>query len=464
MKLKLIKTDQTRTNTRILLLLFVGVLMGALDLSMVGPVLPAIEKSMQIHGHNLTWIFSIYLLFYLFGLPLMSKLSDIHGRKSIYIVSLTIFGFGSLLVFLSHDIKVLLIGRAIQGFGSSGVFPVAAATIGDVFPVEKRGRALGILGAVYGIAFILGPIIAGTMLHFFNWNVIFLINTPIVVFLIFFGVRLLPGKPLGEKPTMNWIGIILMVIVLSSFSLAINNIDVTNVIASMVSITVLPFLISVLILTPILVRYERKQENSFLSTEFFKSKQLRLVGIISFGLGLFQSSIVFIPKLAVGLFNVTPSKASFMLIPLVLSTAIIPPISGRLLDKIGSRIIIVGGLIFAVISLIMFSLLSKHITLFYAAEAALGIGLAIRSSLKYILLNEIAAKERAASLGMLIVFISLGQLTGAALIGIIISGSGTPIIGFGSAFLNLTIITGLLVLLSFFLKNRKKEMATNVSN
>ena len=456
--------DQTRTNTRILLLLFVGVLMGALDLSMVGPVLPVIEKSIQIHGHNLTWIFSIYLLFYLFGLPLMSKLSDIHGRKSIYIVSLAIFGFGSLLVFLSHDFTVLLIGRAIQGFGSSGVFPVAAATIGDIFPVEKRGRTLGILGAVYGIAFILGPIIAGTMLHFFNWNAIFLINIPIVVFLIFFAVRLLPGKPLGEKPTMNWIGIILMVIVLSSFSLAINNIDVTNVIASMVSIAVLPFLISVLILTPILVRYERKQENSFLSTEFFKSKQLRLVGIISFGLGLFQSSIVFIPKLAVGLFNVTPSKASFMLIPLVLATAIIPPISGRLLDKIGSRIIIVGGLIFAVISLIMFSLLSKHITLFYAAEAALGIGLAIRSSLKYILLNEIAAKERAASLGMLIIFISLGQLTGAALIGIIISGSGTPIIGFGSAFLNLTIITALLVLLSFFLKNRKKEMATNVSN
>jgi multidrug resistance protein len=434
--------------------------MGALDLSIVGPVIPAIEKSMQVHGHNLSWIFSIYLLFYLFGLPLMSKLSDRHGRKSIYIVSLSIFAFGSFLVFLSHDFTLLLIGRAIQGFGSSGVFPVAAATIGDVFPFEKRGRALGILGAVYGIAFILGPIIAGTMLHFFNWNAIFLINIPIAILLIVLAVKLLPGKPVGDKPSINWLGIILMIIVLSGFSLAINNIDVTNVTGSLVSWSVLPFIISVLILTPILVMFERKQANSFLSMDFFKSKQLRLVGIISFGLGLFQSSIVFIPKLAVELFSVTPSKASFMLLPLVLATAIVPPISGRLLDKIGSRIIIFCGLAFAVISLIMFSLLSNDIPFFYAAEAALGIGLAIRSSLKYIILNEIAKKERAASLGMLIIIISLGQLAGAAFFGIIISGSESQLMGFGSAFLNLTIITALLIFLSFFLKNRKKEMAT----
>ena len=451
--------DQSKKNARILLLLFVGVLMSALDISMIGPAIPAIERSMPVHGRDVSWIFSIYMLFYIFGLPLMAKLSDVHGRRFIYILSAAIFGIGALQVSLSHNMTNLLIGRAIQGFGASGIFPVAAATIGDVFPVHRRGRALGLLGAVFGIAFILGPILAGTILRFFDWNAMFLINIPIAAILILFAGRLLPGKVQGDKPVIYWTGLILLVITLSSFTLGLNNIDVANFGASLVSRMVLPFLLLAMFLTPVMVIYERTHKNSILNIELFSSAQIRLVGIIAFGLGLFQASIVFLPKLAVLLFNVTPSKASFMLIPLVLSTAIIPPISGRLLDKIGSRIIVFSGLIFAVISLLLFSILSNNVFLFYAAEACLGIGIAIRSSLKYIVLNEIGAKDRASSLGMLIIFISVGQLTGAALIGVISAVTPGETTGFGYAFLTLTSITSGLLVLSFFLKRRNKEMA-----
>ncbi|MEI7498891.1 MAG: MFS transporter [Bacteroidota bacterium] len=450
--------DHHKKNIRILLLLFVGVLMSALDISIVGPAIPAIEKSMQIHGGDLSWIFSIYVLFYLFGIPVMTKLSDIHGRRLIYIASVSIFGIGSGLVSISHDITLLLIGRAIQGFGASGIFPIATATIGDVFPIEKRGRALGILGAVFGISFILGPLIAGSLLLYFNWSALFLINLPVAAILIIFAFRLLPGKTPGEKPLIDWAGIIMLVIVLSCFTLGLNNIDVGNVAASLGSWSVLPFLLTVMLLTPLLIIYERTQENSILNIKLFKSPQIRLVGVISFGLGLFQSSVVFLPKLAVELFNVEPSKASFMLLPLVISTAIIPPVSGRLLDKVGSRVIVFSGLIIAVVALILFSMLSKDITLFYIAEVGLGFGLAIRASLKYIVLNESEVKDRAATLGMLIIFISVGQLTGAALIGVIAAGSPNGPSGFGYAFLVLTALTSFLVLLSIFLKRRKDEI------
>ncbi len=442
-------------------MLFVGVLMGALDISLVGPAIPAIEKTMHIDGKDISWIFSTYILFYLFGVPVMSKLSDVHGRRVIYILSVAIFGLGSVVVSLSGDIQMLLTGRAIQGLGSSGVFPVAAATIGDVFPPEKRGRALGILGAVFGIAFIFGPILAGTMLHFFTWNAIFLFNLPVAVVLIFFAAKLLPGKPKFDKPKINWVSIVMLVAFLSCYAFGINSIEVENLINSITTFRVLPFLLVAAILLPILVAYEKKQENSFISPGFFKSKQLRLVSVISFGLGLFQSSIVFIPKLSVELFGVEPSKASFMLLPLVLATAVIPPVSGYLLDRIGSRIIVFTGLTFAVGSLVLFSLLSTNIPLFYAAEAALGIGLAIRASLKYIILNEIGPAERATSLGMLIIIISVGQITGAALIGAIISGSENLPDGFGFSFLLLTAITSVLVILSLFLKTRNKEIVKN---
>ena len=446
-------------NSWILVLLFIGVLMGALDISIVGPAIPSIEKTMQVNERDLSWIFSIYVLFNLIGIPLMAKLSDIHGRKVIYILAVAIFGLGSLLVSISHDITVLLAGRAIQGIGSAGIFPVATAVIGDVFPVEKRGRALGLIGAVFGIAFILGPFIAGTMLLYFNWNALFLINIPVAVLLIIMAARLLPGKPGGEKPAIDWTGIILLAIVLSSLTLGMNNINVANFTDSLASWSVLPFVMLVLLLTPILVMYEKLQKESVLNVKLFKSTQVRIIGFIAFGLGLFQSTIVFLPKLAVDLFGIKPSEASFMLLPLVAATALASPITGRLLDKIGSRWIIITGLLISTGALFLLSLLSQNLTLFYISEALLGLGLAMRASLNYVMLNEVTPQERATTQGMLIIFISIGQLFGAAMIGAIASSSPGTVSGYGFAFLMMGALAGLLVVISIFLKSRKRELS-----
>jgi MFS family permease len=214
----------------------------------------------------------------------------------------------------------------------------------------------------------------------------------------------------------------------------------------------------VLILTPILVMYEQTQKDSILNIKLFKARQVRLVGIIAFGLGLFQSSIVFLPKLAVDLFGVAPSKASFMLLPLVVATAIGSPLSGRLVDKVGSRIIIFFGLAIATVALFLFSRLSQNMSIFYIAEACLGFGLAMRASLNYIMLNEVTAKDRASTQGMLIIFISIGQLTGAALVGAIASADPGKTTGFGYSFLAMTALSALLVVLAFFLKSRKQEL------
>ncbi len=369
------------------------------------------------------------------------------------------FGLGSGVVSLSHDITLLLIGRAIQGFGSSGIFPVASATIGDVFPVEKRGRALGLIGAVFGIAFIVGPFIAGFVLLYFDWNALFLVNLPIAAALIVFASRMLPGKTAAKKPLIDWIGILLMAVVLTSFTLAINNMDVRHLGVSLGALSVLPFLLLVLILTPILVMFEKSRRDAIINTKLFRSTQVRLVGFIAFGLGIFQSSIVFLPKLAVDLFGVRPSKASFMLLPLVAATTVGSPLSGRLLDKLGSKIVVVSGLIIASAALFLFSLVSQNLILFYAAEAGLGFGLAMRASLNYIMLNEVVSQDRASTQGMLIIFIAIGQLTGAALIGSIASGTPGSTAGFGHAFLFMTALSILLVALAFFLKSRKNELS-----
>lgn len=450
-----------KKNTSILILLFFGVLMGALDVSIVGPAIPSIEKTMHVGERDLSWIFSIYVLFNLVGISFMAKMSDTFGRRWIYVISVAIFGIGSLVVSVSHDITWLLIGRAIQGFGSSGIFPVAVAVVGDIFPVEKRGRALGLIGAVFGIAFILGPFIAGFMLLYFDWNSLFLINIPIAILLIIIAARLLPATRMEQKPSIDWAGIIIMAVILTSLTLALNNINTRNLAESLGSWTVLPFIMLVVLLTPILLMLERHQAEPVLDVKLFDSMQIRIVGFIAFGLGLFQSSIVFLPKMAVDLFGVEPSRASFMLLPVVVATAIGSPLGGRLVDKIGSKIIIISGLVIASAALFLFSLLTSNSMIFYTAEACLGFGLAMRASLNYIMLNEVSAKERASTQGVLLIFISVGQLTGAALIGAIASASPGKATGFGLAFLVMTVLSAVLVFLAFFLKNRKQELEGN---
>jgi len=447
----------SRSNSQILTILFIGVLMGALDISIVGPAIPSIEKTILMNQRDLTWIFSIYVLFNLVGISLMAKLSDFFGRRWIYLLSAALFGIGSLIVASSHDITILLIGRGIQGFGSSGIFPVAAAVIGDVFPVEKRGRALGLLGAVFAIAFILGPFIAGFVLTYFNWNTLFLINIPFVILLVFWGYFLLPSKRMEQQIRFDFPGVILMGIILAAYSMAVNNINTDHLIESITTFPVLLLLLISVILTPILLMLERVTENPVLDVKLFKSRQVLLVGFIAIGLGLFQSSIVFLPKLAVTLFEVEPSRASFMLLPVVFAAAIGSPVGGRLVDKIGSRIIIFTGLVIATVALFLLSIVLKNLAYFYCAEGLLGLGLAIRASLSYIMLNEVSLNERASTQAVLLIFISLGQLTGSALIGALTSSVDKEVTGFGYAFLVMGILSFILVIASFFLKSRKKE-------
>jgi len=111
----------------ILAILFTGVLMGALDIAIVGPAIPSIESRLNVDPRLLGWIFSIYVLFNLVGVSFFARLSDIFGRRNIYIISLLLFGLGSVVVSFSGDYNALLLGRAIQGFGASGILPVASS-------------------------------------------------------------------------------------------------------------------------------------------------------------------------------------------------------------------------------------------------------------------------------------------------------------------------------------------------
>lgn len=455
---------ENKKRNQVLVVLFVGVLMGALDIAIVGPALPAIQKDLSVSARHLPWMFSIYVLFNLIGTPLMAKLSDIYGRRSIYVLDVALFALGSLVVALSREaasFPLVMIGRGIQGFGAGGIFPVASAVIGDTFPAEKRGSALGLIGAVFGLAFIVGPILGGLLLGL-GWQWLFLINLPIALVVIVMGLRLLPTTRPQVVSAFDWLGMGVLAVSLAALAYGLNQIDTGHFFTSLVSLNVLPFLLAAALGFFALTKIEKKASNPIIPLGLFARKQLRLGFILTAGAGLGESSLVFMPLLAVAALGVKTTQASYLLMPVVLAMAFGSPTTGRLLDKFGSRLVILAGTAILTLGVILLSQFAASLALFIISGVLIGLGLSalLGAPIRYITLNETSAAERSTAQGVVAVFTSVGQLVGSASVGAVAASRGGTADGYSLAFLAIGVLGVLLVGVAWMLKNQAQERQT----
>jgi EmrB/QacA subfamily drug resistance transporter len=453
-------TNDARARNRLLGVLFLGVLMAALDIAIVGPALPMMQADFGVDERALAWVFAIYVLFNLIGTPLMAKLSDSFGRRAIYTLDIVIFAIGSLMVALAPSFAWLLVGRAVQGLGAGGIIPVASAVIGDTFPVEQRGTALGLIGAVFGIAFLLGPILGGVLL-IFGWHWLFLINLPVAAFVIGLGFALLPTSRPAERKPFDWAGMLVLTALLSSLAYGLNQIDSGRIFTSLSALNVWPFSLAAIALVPVFVVAERRAVDPIISLGLFRSRQIALAAGLAAGAGLSETAIVFIPGLLVTTFGVSSSAASFMLLPMVLAMAVASPLSGRALDRVGSRSVVLAGTALIAAALLIEVLLLRSLVAFYAFSllCGLGIGVLLGASLRYIVLNEAPIADRAAAQGVLTIFTGIGQLIGSVLVGAVIGSIGGAA-GYGTAYLLVAVVMLVLTLAALGLKRRDEEMAT----
>jgi EmrB/QacA subfamily drug resistance transporter len=180
-----------RAKMEILFAVMLGLFLGALDQTIVGPALPTVVT--QLNGNDLyNWVVISYLLTSTISVPFWGKLSDVFGRKPLFIIGIVIFLIGSALSGLSQDMGQLIFFRGIQGIGAGALFPIALAVIGDLFSPAERGKYQGLFGAVFGVAFITGPLVGGWLTEHASWHWIFYVNVPIGLISLFFIFRLLP--------------------------------------------------------------------------------------------------------------------------------------------------------------------------------------------------------------------------------------------------------------------------------
>ena len=455
-----------RSRNRLLLVLFVGVLMGALDIAITAPALSVIQAEFGVDARVVAWVFTIYALGNLVGTPFMAKLSDVFGRRSIYVLDVVLFATGSLIVALSPSFAVLLVGRAIQGFGAGGIFPVASAVIGDTFPPEKRGGALGLIGAVFGVAFLIGPILGGVILLIGTWHWLFLINIPIAAVLVVGALRLLPNtRPQVRRP-FDWAGMAVILVLLTSLSLGISQIDAENLQASLGSVQIWGALLLAFLLMPVFWWIEKRAADPVLSPDLFRSRQMGLANIFAGGSGFAEAGISFVPVLLVAALGVTAYMSSIMLLPVVLVMAVGSPLAGQLLDRRGSRFVITIGTASLAIGLIAVGLVPISTISFYVTAVPVGIGLAflMGAPLRYIMLSEAQLSQRAAAQGSLALFTRIGYLVGAALVGAVAASDNGSVQGWQQAYMILGLVSLALLVATFALKKRPEELAAAERN
>ncbi|HET6820978.1 MAG TPA: MDR family MFS transporter [Candidatus Limnocylindria bacterium] len=167
-----------RARFEILGAVMLALFLSALDQTIVGPILPRIVS--DLHGIDYyTWVVTAYLLTSTVTVPIYGKLSDLFGRKPMLMVGIGLFLVGSALSGLSQTMWQLVMFRAIQGLGAGALFPISLAVIGDLFTPRERGRYQGLFGAVFGVAFLVGPFLGGTLTDNFSWHWVFYVNLPI---------------------------------------------------------------------------------------------------------------------------------------------------------------------------------------------------------------------------------------------------------------------------------------------
>jgi EmrB/QacA subfamily drug resistance transporter len=196
-----------------------GMLLAALDQTIVATALPTVVADLGGAGHQ-SWVVTSYLLASTIVTAIVGKLGDLFGRKTVFQVSVLFFLAGSVLCGLSGSMTMLVASRALQGIGGGAIMVTAMAVIGEVIPMRERGRYQGALGAVFGVTTVIGPLLGGFFTDHLSWRWAFWINIPVAVVVLLVGAAAIPSLARSTKPVIDYAGILFVGLGASGLTLA----------------------------------------------------------------------------------------------------------------------------------------------------------------------------------------------------------------------------------------------------
>lgn len=422
-----------RNKVIIMLSVMASMLLVALDQTIIATALGRIVE--EFHAFDsLSWIVTAYLLTTTITVPIAGKLSDLFGRRVILLIGVAIFVAGSLLSGMSGSVTELVGWRALQGIGGGIITANAFTIIGDLFAARERGRWQGLIGAVFGLSSVIGPLLGGWLTDgqavfglTTDWRWTFLINVPIGIAAFIFITIFCPPLKHANKPRVDYAGAALLTVILAVLILAVDNTE--SIFAGLMESTGLTVAWLRVIMFSIVafalgsfIWVESRAKEPILPLRFFKNRNYVLIVTIAalFG-GAFMGSILYLTQFNQQVFGATPTESGLMLLPMVAGVMTTSILAGQLISKIGKyKIFMQVGFIVATVGMIALTTLTPESG--YAYEAVimviLGLGMGVAMPvLNLAIQNEFGQKDLGVATSSNQLFRSLGSTIGTAVFG-----------------------------------------------